>query len=304
MGAAAANLFNGLMQNFFEQFQFGSTLASYPCLAVICIMGSTHVATFKTHMAIILILTLTISSFNPSKDGIDSAGDYSAVFPLLVVSCFFALLATRSTSYYKTQRERGDIRVSDQTLCEPGKFGEPIIDGLDGNDQMSLESLDIPDHIIESDQAHYIPERKETIRTVETRITQDDIERKFALISSSSAHALNHQDPGNLTVIQGHIRSLSVDVQTNKKRSDLLYPPKKPNTSHKRVHSDGSSGFAKRGSSFGEIEEKDMQPSLLEQARLRAASKDSNGSSRRTFPRSHRRMASNGSDYSGMISSK
>jgi len=322
VGAAGANLFNGLMDKFECQFHFGYGLSSYPCLAVICIMGSAHVATFKTHMAIILILTLTITSFNPSKTGEDNAGDYAAVFPLLVVSCFFALLATRSTSYYNTQRDRGDIKVSDQTLCEPGKFGEPIIDTIDDTDHKTQDFLDIPDHIIESNQSNYIPERKEKIRTVETSITQDDIERKFALMTyTSDTHNSHYKGNINHTASEIHIRSLSVDMQNKKKRSDLLYPPTTPNPRHKRVHSDdirsftnqnrdrirsradsaGSLGFVKRISSFGEIEEKDMQPPLLEQARLRAASKDSNGSSRRKVPRSHRRIKSNGSDYSSII---
>jgi hypothetical protein len=62
-------------------------------------------------MAIMLILTLTISAFDQGDSSGTgyTAGDYSAVFPLLVVSVFVSLMISRGTVFYAAQRSRGDI---------------------------------------------------------------------------------------------------------------------------------------------------------------------------------------------------
>jgi hypothetical protein len=86
-------------------------------------MGSTHVVTFRAHIAIILILTLTIDAFNPEDDaaaGIKVAGDYSAVFPLLTVAVFVSCQISRRVVFYEKQRSRGDIMATPEVLCEPG----------------------------------------------------------------------------------------------------------------------------------------------------------------------------------------
>eukprot|EP00980_Cylindrotheca_fusiformis_P009913 scaffold2194_cov130-Cylindrotheca_fusiformis.AAC.9 len=98
-------------------------------------MGSTHVVTFRAHIAIILILTLTIDAFNPeggTSAGIKVAGDYSAVFPLLTVSVFVACQISRHTIFYEKQRSRGDIMASPEVLCEPGKEGSPLVIDYEG----------------------------------------------------------------------------------------------------------------------------------------------------------------------------
>jgi hypothetical protein len=66
-----------------EKIGIGGRLAAYPCVAILCTMGSTHVVTFRAHTAIMLILTLTISAFDPNPQGSTNhdsagvAGDYS-----------------------------------------------------------------------------------------------------------------------------------------------------------------------------------------------------------------------------------
>ena len=114
VGCAASHLFTDVIGVLSEVFGFGGRLAAYPCVVILCTMGSAHVVTFRAHMAIMLILTLTISAFDPDGEtgsGFNTvAGDYSAVFPLLVVSVFVSLMVSRDTIFYKMQRERGDPR--------------------------------------------------------------------------------------------------------------------------------------------------------------------------------------------------
>lgn len=119
VGCAAGHFFTDLMIYVNEWIGLGfEALATYPCVAILCIMGSTHIVTFRAHLAIMLILTLTINTF-------EGGGDYSAVFPLLVVSCFVSLMLTRGHIFYKQQRCRGDIIASPEVLCEPYKEGTP-----------------------------------------------------------------------------------------------------------------------------------------------------------------------------------
>ena len=81
-------------------------------------------------MGIMLILTLTISAFKPGDDPLGQymvGGDYSAVFPLLVVSVFIALMAARDTVFYIAQTSRGDITAVPEVLCQPNKVGAPVV---------------------------------------------------------------------------------------------------------------------------------------------------------------------------------
>jgi len=65
-GATASHFFIGVLSWISAQLPgvFGGTISSYPCVALICIMGSTHVVTFRAHLAIMPILTLSIRSFS------------------------------------------------------------------------------------------------------------------------------------------------------------------------------------------------------------------------------------------------
>jgi hypothetical protein len=105
----------------------GSIFFEHPCIAILCIMGSAHTVVFRAHTAIMLVLTLTVSAFKDEGTNFFAAGDYAAIFPLLVVSCFVSLMVTRSVVFYKQQRCRGDIIAAPEVLCEPGKVGQPIM---------------------------------------------------------------------------------------------------------------------------------------------------------------------------------
>ena len=122
VGCAGAQFFNDLMVLTAKDYGFGAIIGAYPCAAIICIMGATHVVTFRAHIAIMLILTLTISSFTPAINSED-AGDFSAIFPLLVIACFvpMSLKFTRDCKFYGKQRCRGDITAVPEVLCEPYK---------------------------------------------------------------------------------------------------------------------------------------------------------------------------------------
>ena len=143
VGCAASHIFTDLMAICKEFFGFGEILSAYPCVAILCIMGSAHTVTFRAHMAIMLILTLTVSAFSPSGglSSSESGGDYSAVFPLLVVACYVPLMFTRSLRYYSSQHCRGDIIAIPAVLCEPRKYGttaypvhEPFTENDDEDD--------------------------------------------------------------------------------------------------------------------------------------------------------------------------
>ena len=128
VGCAASHFFTEIVSKFNRRFGFGKVLSMYPCVSVLCIMGSTHIVTYRAHLAIMLILTLTIKAFSAESGNssvYDSSGDYSAIFPLLVVASFIPLMFTRSIIFYKKQRCRGDIIASPEVLCEPRKEGTP-----------------------------------------------------------------------------------------------------------------------------------------------------------------------------------
>mmetsp|Transcript_33132 Transcript_33132/g.76398 ORF Transcript_33132/g.76398 Transcript_33132/m.76398 type:complete len:651 (-) Transcript_33132:337-2289(-) len=122
-GAAAAWFFH----YFFEQFfPFFPALSEFPCVGILCIMGATHVVTYRAHTAIMLVLTLTIKNFLSEDDTGTQAGDFAAIFPLLVVACYVSLILTQNVIFYKEQRERTDIVAVPEVLCEPNKEGNPV----------------------------------------------------------------------------------------------------------------------------------------------------------------------------------
>jgi hypothetical protein len=145
-------------------------------------------------MAIMLILTLTISAFNPAdtvNGNFKVAGDYSAVFPLLVVSVFVSLMVSRQTIFYKTQRSRGDIMAVPEVLCEPGMEGRPVV--VDYDMQGDFESYgsedDRPaDYGSDVELAHSSRSSpRPSVRTIDEYITQSDIERAFEERRSTTA---------------------------------------------------------------------------------------------------------------------
>jgi hypothetical protein len=127
VGAAASHVFVDVVKLFVENESpdsFISHLQGFPCVAMICIMGSSHVVTYRCHTAIMLILTLTISTFKEQIIGDQQFSiGYSALFPLLVVACFVPLMLARDTIFYAKQRCRGDIVAIPQVLCEPMQEG-------------------------------------------------------------------------------------------------------------------------------------------------------------------------------------
>lgn len=265
-------------------------------------------------MAIMLILTLTISAFNPeesdSNNPFDVAGDYSAVFPLLVVSVFISLMASRDTVFYPTQRSRGDITAVPEVLCQPGMAGAPLVVVHDDefvrydDDDASFSSGSGAD----SDVELALPSR--TVRMVNKAISQSDIENAFNKATDNDTPPL-HQSS---TINEGDAfeRAESETPRLSSSRLDellnapIVEKPKHRRTksapfgppdlqsarSHSRssskdwgavdeseqahsgnrsrIDSAGSQRDLVRVTSFGEIQE--HQPSLMEQARLRAAS--------------------------------
>ncbi|GAX26196.1 hypothetical protein FisN_16Lh013 [Fistulifera solaris] len=145
-GCSAAHLFTDVSVWLSKTYGVGASLSAYPCVVILCTMGSAHVVTYRAHMAIMLILTLTISAFNPQNETegvgvVGVSGDYSAVFPLLVVSVFVALMASRKFIFYTAQRSRGDILAVPEVLCEPGMKGRPaVIEYVDGSDDVDFDN--------------------------------------------------------------------------------------------------------------------------------------------------------------------
>ena len=127
-GCIASHFFTDLARMVGKYFGFDPIVATYPCVAILCTMGASHVVTFRAHTSIMLILTLTISAFTPedSTTGF-AAGNYSAVFPLLVVAVYVSLMISRDfVKFYPAQRSRGDIMALPEALCEPCKAGAPM----------------------------------------------------------------------------------------------------------------------------------------------------------------------------------
>lgn len=132
----------------------------------------------RAHIAIILILTLTIDAFDPENGVAGSfkvAGDYSAVFPLLTVSVFVALQISRQTIFYEKQRSRGDIMALPEVLCEPGKEGQPLVMDYDSVDHI----LDQSDFDYESDTEEEDLQPLSNYHTIDGATTQHDIEAQF-----------------------------------------------------------------------------------------------------------------------------
>jgi len=268
-------------------------------------------------MAIMLILTLTISAFDveDTNSPFDVAGDYSAVFPLLVVSVFISLMASRDTVFYNTQRSRGDITAVPEVLCQPGMEGAPLIVAhQQDSDEYSYGSGSFTTES-GSDIELAISPRNST----EESLTQQEIEKAFAKAASTNLSPLQEKKPPvDAFAARATSDEYGGGVQLTSARLDeLLHEPipKKPEKrkhrrtqsapmwpqappipapkthrsrqnskdwgavdtaapptpeSRSRTNSIGSQKDLIHVASFGEI--LDHQPSLMEQARMRAAS--------------------------------
>lgn len=272
-GCAAAQFFTAFVNWTQTHFGFGGWLAAHPCVAILCIMGSSHVVTFRTHSAITLILTLTISSFDAGGEVKQVvAGDYSAVFPLLVVAVYVSFILARDYVFYKAQRARGDILALPEVLCEPGKLGRPlVVQHTDDFDDPDYGVQSINGDLKTSDDLH--PMHRESNETP----TNETAETSFIASPAnegSDSQSLIFQTPSpeevvlaSPTAVGGHRRSLSVPlIESTNDAKPLLARSgsfdKKPLSP--RPPSPGGRNLV-RVSTYGEVT--DHQPSLLDQAR-------------------------------------
>lgn len=189
------------------------------------------VVTFRAHTAIMLILTLTISSFAPSNTiGFDFVGgDYSAIFPLLVVSCFVSLMLTRSVVFYKKQRSRGDIIASPEVLCEPRKEGTPDFPvhsyySSDEDSVSSESSTSTPDSesstssLLQARDVPSNPSQKNIEKNLNKMQLRDiNIENTYLVQASNSASSLQAFDKNTSRLDE----LLSRPIESNTKGSSL-----------------------------------------------------------------------------------
>eukprot|EP00977_Amphora_coffeiformis_P010239 scaffold2376_cov188-Amphora_coffeaeformis.AAC.5 len=194
VGCAASHFFSDIVNIVANHIGFGRELATYPCLVILCTMGSAHVVSFRAQMAIMLILTLTISAFSP-EDGnpyYGMAGDYSAVFPLLVISVSLSMILSHGSVFYKEQRNRGDILAVPQVLCEPGMEGEPLVvardsdsdEGMDGDHWEEVGSV----HSAHGGDAGSVG--RHSFSGVGSRRGPAESESELARVAASGAHAV------------------------------------------------------------------------------------------------------------------
>lgn len=279
-GCAAAHFFVDIIAYFADDFVIAKQISAFPCIAIICIMGSTHVVTYRCHTAIMLVLTLTITSFTTEQKTGSTAGDYSAVFPLLVVACFVPLMLARGTVFYATQRCRGDIVAIPEVLCEPMKDG--MATGIVHDDGSSYEDGSYGDESMSSGLS--MESQGETPNVTGTTVTTGNMETVDPL--GISLHS-NKQ----------HFRK-----RTNSSTNDPLAVSQHSLGNLSKLSGTGSGGArrpvsVKRVRSFGHVEE--LQPPLLSQARAGAATTHKSNSRSSTpvnngpsLPR-HRRKSSN-----------
>jgi hypothetical protein len=245
-----------------------AALGSYPCVALLCTMGATHVVTFRAHTAIMLILTLTISAFNPEDNTRGFvAGDYSAVFPLLVVSVYVSLMISREyVTFYGTQRSRGDIMALPEVLCEPGKKGAPMFVKYDYEEDSAIASVanygnDDGGEIMNSDEEDHfdgfashngtekpdeevterISNSREDHRIVPSDLSAEEIERAFA--DANAGKSLNDSPPVTETIAQSSSEDKSnfttdfgEGLSSSRLDQLLAQPFEKPKNPSKRDH--------------------------------------------------------------------
>jgi hypothetical protein len=255
-------------------------------------------------MAIMLILTLTISAFNPDQEDSNSpfkvAGDYSAVFPLLVVSVFVSLMLSRGVVFYSAQTSRGDISAVPEVLCQPNKEGAPLVVGYDisGDDDDSFfDSIEGDSSKSSSDLELATSNRSHN----EKGLTQKDIERAFAgtipphdtdstlfmpmVVTESKAPKLSSERLDEILAKPVSTSPRRIPHRRTQSAAPIMTHPGKTDSrdasSYVEIrhispgHSRNNSATSQKGLlvqvfSFGDI--KEHQPSLVEQARMRSAS--------------------------------
>jgi len=275
---------------------------------------------------------LTIGAF--TDDGViggieiarDSGGDYSAVFPLLVVSCFVSLMVSRGHIFYKQQRCRGDIVASPEALCEPKNAG--IVDEY--SDEGSYNPYS--DDNSSDDDTYSIGQTNESFSEERARgqpQTQSDVEREFderqKLMSGTGTpgkdakkqsdgqgfnsdrldELLGTNETPEVTPRSLHRRIVSASdaIRTkNSSQSVSLRSRTGSKDNHERKHSrtesiGGGSGAPRSRANSRErvvVGSADTQQNLLQQARNRP-------STRPTYSRTHSlnnsRSSNSGSDF-------
>eukprot|EP00594_Rhizosolenia_setigera_P017662 CAMPEP_0178976438 /NCGR_PEP_ID=MMETSP0789-20121207/23837_1 /TAXON_ID=3005 /ORGANISM="Rhizosolenia setigera, Strain CCMP 1694" /LENGTH=902 /DNA_ID=CAMNT_0020665533 /DNA_START=288 /DNA_END=2996 /DNA_ORIENTATION=- len=277
VGAAAARFFTSSMEKAVvyidgEDINYGEVLFKYPCLAIICIMGSAHVVTFKANMAIMLILTLTIATFDNQNNS--EPADYSAIFPLLVVSCFTSLMLTRSSVFYAKQRNRGDIIVSESAFCEPGKEGQVEEDEITGSDYDDLTGDSYDNSSQPVGYFGYFDDKEVTQKSINEEFIKNNVmqsyernrlENESPVSEASSGNYLNREITPTSADGRSSLRNLSersfTHSRTNSIQSERSRTPK-----HRRKPS------------FGEFKDGDFHDHPLEQARRKRTSSRGNES--------------------------
>ena len=285
-----------------QVYNFPSDFAAHPCVVILCSMGACHVVTFRAHMAIMLILTLTISTFDSDVDPNGStAGDYSAVFPLLVVSVFVSLMTTRATTFYTSQTSRGDITAVPEVLCEPGMQGRPLIFEYDGDGDSHESSCDYPttDDDLSAGEHQSAPKwdfdaqhtaadpfqgtnNQRLPLTAQALASAPSEQMRPAVAAPSQIHAMDRLDD----LLSRPLGSVKHVVETD--ATKLGMSPASPTIGRARSNSASSArGAHVRISCYGELQE--QRPSLMDQARKGAATAD-------RFE-THRRVSSHDSSH-------
>jgi len=193
VGCAASHFFTDIMGYLTDYIGFGKDIASYPCLAVLCIMGATHVVTFRAAMAIILVLTLSIKSFTTAEKMYNVNGDYSAIFPLLVIACFIPIHLTKRVKFYGKQLHRGDLQCIKDILFQPKleDHQQVVVDGMDDMDGFSSNASG---SIAYDDQS--LNDRIE-MREKEDIDTNTDLDPFNLAISATATSTSNNSSPQN-----------------------------------------------------------------------------------------------------------
>ena len=284
VATAGAQAFIMTMVLFTEKFGVGGDLVAYPCVAILCIMAAAHVVTFRAHMAIILILTLTIGAFTDNvviggnEITKDSGGDYAAVFPLLVVSCFVSLMVSRGRIFYKQQRCRGDIVASPEALCEPKNAG--IVD-------------EYSDEGSKNDDTYIIGQTSESFLEERARgqpQNQSDVEREF---DEGKKLMIGTGTPGKDAKKQPYGQGFNYS-RFDELLGTIETPEVTPQSRHRRIVSASDAIRTIKSSQSFSLGSADTQQNLLQQARDHLPTRPS---SSRTHSRKNSRLSNSGSDF-------
>lgn len=177
-------------------------------------------------MGIMLILTLTISAFKTQEDlsgQILLAGDYSAVFPLLVISVFISAIASRDVVFYAAQSSRGDIIAVPEVLCRPGLSGAPVVLRYDSSDNDSTDSAcsDTEEHAFDEKISLLKSESLPRIVRSNTVTSETSHRRKNSTCNSTSSHdrLVRHETFGDL---EGHQQPSLLDQARLRSSSSLV----------------------------------------------------------------------------------